>query len=244
MTEKKERPSRTILRSRIEKQLRRQQEEVRKDLLKKRVEIAKEGIRLSQAGRTVESVRKYQQYILILEMWKKCGRDGLSLDLFDKTKDLYEIVLLSGIYWDMAKLYDRAKRADQKTELLAYLQKYIQFSKGMPFQALSGEALRKYLGSGKCKHRTEFKTAYTTLTGEKCFIATSLLDVTNPMTIVRLRNFRDGTLRRTSFGRRMVALYYRHSPRAVHLVDRAPDFARRSFGRLLDGIAECISCLF
>ncbi len=239
--EKKERPSRTILRSRIEKQLRRQQEEQRKELLKKRVEIAKEGIRLSQAGRTVESVRKYQQYILILEMWKKCGRDGLTLDLFDKTKELYEIVLLSGIYWDMAKLYDRAKREDQKQELITYLQKYVQFSKTMPFQSLSGEALRKYLGSGRCKHRLEFKSAYTTLTGERCFIATSLLDVADPMTIVRLRNFRDGSLRRSPLGRRAIFAYYRISPRLVRILDRSPEIFRRSLARTLDGFARWFS---
>ncbi len=231
---KKERPSRTILRSRIEKQLRRQQEEQRRELLKKRVEIAKEGIRLSNAGHTIESVRKYQQYILILEMWKKCGRDGLSLDLFDKTKDLYEIVLLSGIYWDMAKLYDRAKRPDQKAELIAYLQKYVMFSKTMPFQALAGEALRKYLGSGRCKHRIEFKSAYTTLTGEKCFVATSLLDVSDPLTIVRLRNFRDGHLRKSALGRRLIADYYRRSPALVRAIDRAPDSLRRALARVLD----------
>lgn len=235
--EKKERPSRTILRSRIEKQLRRQQEEQRKDLLKKRVEIAKEGLRLAHAGHLIESVRKYQQYILILEMWKKCGRDGLSLDLFDKTKDLYEIVLLSGIYWDLAKLYDRAKRKDQKTELVAYLQKYVMFSKGMPFQALSGEALRKYLGSGRCKHRPEFKAAYTTLTGEKCFVATSLLDVTDPKTVVRLRGFRDDYLRRSAAGRRAIYVYYRVSPLLVRLLDRSPKSLRRALGRALDAFA-------
>jgi hypothetical protein len=239
--EKKERPSRTILRSRIEKQLRRQQEEQRKELLKKRVEIAKEGIRLSHTGHTIESVRKYQQYILILEMWKKCGRDGLTLDIFDKSKELYEIVLLSGIYWDMAKLYDRAKKADQKQELVSYLQKYVQFSKTMPFQALSGETLRKYLGSGRCKHRAEFKHAYTALTGEKCFVATSLLDVADPMTIVRLRNFRDGSLRQSYLGRRAIFVYYRFSPKLVRILDRSPKTFRRALAHTLDGLAKWLS---
>lgn len=237
MSEKKERPSRTILRSRIEKQLRRQQEEQRKELLRKRVEIAKEGLRLMQAGRVVEAIKHYQQYILILEFWKKCGRDGLTIDLFDRTKDLYEIVLLSGIYWDMAKLYDRAKRADQKEELNLCLSKYVTFSKGMPFQPLSGESLRRYLGSGRCRHRAEFKRTYTTLTGERCFIATSLLDVTDPLTIVRLRNFRDGQLRRSPVGRLLIYFYYRHSRFLVPALDRAPAFIRRSLGLILDKIA-------
>ncbi len=238
MTDKKERPSRTILRSRIEKQLRRQQEEQRKDLLRRRIEIAKEGVRLSQSGHPIESIKKYQQYILILEMWKKSGRDGLTIDLFDRTKDLYEIVMLSGIYWDMAKLYDRAKRADQKEELSLCLQKYVNFSKGMPFQALSGEALRKYLGSGRCRHRAEFKAAYTALTGEKCFVATSLLDVTAFETLPRLRTFRDQSLRKTRIGRYFIVVYYGTSPRIIPLLDRSPTWVRRGFGRVLDALAK------
>jgi hypothetical protein len=238
---KSERPSRLILRSRIEKQLRRQQEEQRKELLRKRVDIAKEGIRLYQAGSLVDGMRKYQQYILILEMWKKSGRDGLTLELFDKTKDLYEIVLLSGIYWDIAKLYDKARRVDQKQELALALQKYVVFSKGMPFQPLAGEALRRYLGSGRCKHRVEFKAAYSALTGEKCFVATSLLDVTDPMTIVRLRNFRDGTLRRSRFGRGFIRIYYRVGPKLATRMNRAPNWLRSRAGDLLDRVSRWLS---
>lgn len=237
MTEKKERPSRAILRSRIEKQLRRQQEEQRKELLRKRVDIAKEGLRLMQTGHVVEAIKHYQQYILILEFWKKCGRDGLTIDHFDRSKDLYEIVLLSGIYWDMAKLYDRAKREDQKEELNLCLSKYVTFSKGMPFQPLSGEALRRYLGSGRCRHRVEFKRTYAALTGERCFIATSLLDVTDPLTIIRLRNFRDGQLRHRRAGRVFIILYYRYSRLAVPVLDRAPHIVRKFLGLILDKIA-------
>lgn len=240
MTDKKERPSRTILRSRIEKQLRRQQEEQRKELLRKRVEIAKEGVKLGLEGKPIESVKKYQQYILILEMWKKCGREGLKIDLFDRTKDLYEIVLLSGIYWDMARLYDKAKSADQLAELKLCLNKYVNFSKGMPFQPLSAEALRRYLGSGRCKHRTEFKSAYVSLTGERCFIATSLLDVTSPTTVVRLRNFRDGTLRHSRLGRSFIRFYYRHSRKLIPALDRLPESVRKTAGFFLDQFARWI----
>ncbi|MBC7385721.1 MAG: hypothetical protein H7301_06120 [Cryobacterium sp.] len=238
MTDTKERPSRTILRSRIEKQLKRQQEEQRKELLRRRIDIAKEGVQLAQAGKTVESVRKYQQYILILEMWKKAGKDGLTLNHFDRSKDLYEIVLLSGIFWDLAKLYDKAKNASQLKEMNTYLKKYLIFSKGMPFQPLSAEALRKYLGSGRCKHRAEFKAIYTSLSGEKCFIATSLLDVTHPDTLLRLRRFRDEKLRLSSPGRRLVYFYYRASPTLVRLLDASPQQLRRLMGKFLDRAAQ------
>jgi hypothetical protein len=239
-TTRKERPSRTILRSRIEKQIRKQQEEQRQELLRKRADIAKEGIRLYQAGRLIDGVRKYQQYILILEMWKKTGRDGLSIEIFDREKDLYEIVLLSGIFWDMAKLYDKAKSEKQREELVRVLGKYVMFSKGMPYAALSGEALRRYLGSGKCRHRAEFKTAYQSLTGDKCFVATSLLDVCDPMTIVRLRNFRDSRLRRSRAGIAFMRGYYRWSPLAVKALDRLPMRVRILLGDGLDRLARVL----
>ncbi len=240
MAEKRERPSRTILRSRIEKQLKRQQEEQKKELLKKRIDIAKEGMRLMKAGQTIQAIKNYQQYILILEYWKKCGRDGLSIDHFDRAKDLYEIVLLSGIYWDMSKLYDRAKSIDQKQELNLCLQKYVVFSKGMPFQTLAGEALRRYLGSGRCKHRVEFKSTYGSLTGDRCFIATSLLDVTEPETIVRLREFRDDTLRRSKAGRLFTRYYYRYSPSLVKRIETLPESFRKRLGSTLDRFSKFV----
>jgi hypothetical protein len=241
MSERKERPSRKILRSRIEKQLQRQREEQRRELLRKRIEIAKDGVRLSQEGRVIESIKRYQQYILILEMWKKCGRDGLRIELFDRTKDLYEIVLLSGIYWDMAKLYDQAKTKSQREELKLSLDKYVNLSKGMPFQALSGEAIRRYLGSGRCRHRPEFKAAYVALTGERCFIATALIDVTDPATIPRLRAFRDLRLRRFKAGRAFIKAYYAHSRKCVPIVDAAPEPVRKALGKILDVASHALT---
>lgn len=239
-TPSKERPARKLLRHRIEKHLKRQAEEQRKEMLRRRIEIAKEGVALYQKGNLIDSMKKYQQYLLILEMWKKCGRDGLLPDHFDKKRDVYELVLISGIYWDMAKLYDRAKKTDQKAELTVALQKYLVFSKGFPYQPLSAEALRRYLGSGRCKHRAEFKKAYQSLSGDKCFIATSLLDHCEPQTLTLLRQFRDRKLVVHPVGRLFVRFYYRTGWIAAKGLDRAPNFIRIRVSRVLDRIARAV----
>jgi hypothetical protein len=229
---------RKLLRSRIEKQIRKQQDEQRRELLRKRVEIAKEGANAYAKNRYIDALKKYQQYLLILEMWKKCGKDGLAPDHFDVKKDIYEMILICGIYWDMAKFFDRAKRADQRQELNLCLQKFVQFSKGFKYQPLSSEALRRYMGSGHCKHRDDFRKAYVTLTGERCFIATALIDVTEFETLDRLRTFREEKLIRTRLGRTLIRLYYSLSPTLAALLSLLPDRVRKITGRALNRLAK------
>ena len=232
---------RRMLRHRIEKQLKKQRDEQQKELLKRRIEIAKQGTKLYQAGKLIEAAKLYHQYLLILEMWKKCTRETLTPELFDRDKDMYEMVLLSGIYWDLAKLYDKAKNSHQKEDLTFYLQKYILFSKGFPYQTLSAEAIRRYLGTGKCKHREEFKKAYAAIGTEKCFIVSSLLDLTEAQTLDRLRLFRDQKLLSTSAGRLLVFIYYKIGPSLAKIMNRMPVFIRKKMAQFFDFLSKKLS---
>jgi len=206
------------LRSRLEEQLQKQEEEQRKELLRKRIEIAKEGAKLYHSGKVGEALKYYQRYLLILELWKKCGRDKLGPEHFDKTKDVYELVLISGIYWDLARLYDRGKRPHQIAELNNVLRKFVIFSKGFSYQPLSSEALRRYLGSGKCQHSTEFKAAYQELSGDKCFIATMTLPELNWDSYERLRLKRD-RMKEHKISSWVVRGYERYSPGMVGFIN-------------------------
>lgn len=214
------------MRSRVERQLNKQRDERKRELLRHRIEVAKEGVTLYSKGRYVDAVKRYQHYIAVLEMWKKCGRDGLTPDLFDKKTDIYELVLLSGIYWDLAKLFDKAKREDQRSELTMCLQKYVAFSKGFPYQSLTGEAIRRYMGSGRCKHRTDFRKAYVALTGDRCFIATSLNDLVEEEMIKSLRILRDRHLDKRALGRAFIRAYYAVGPSVARALDLSPEQAR------------------
>lgn len=223
-----ERASRKILRHRLEKQIARQQEEKRKELLKKRIDIAKEGVSLMEKGQVVGGVKRYSEYLLILEMWKKCGKNGLIPDLFDIKKDVFELVLISGIFWDFCKLYDKSKRPDQIAELRLYLKKYVQFSKGFPYQALSKEALRRYIQSGKCKHISDFKSAYSQLGGGKCFIAHALIENVSMKEITFLQLYRDQVLKKSKSGRFFIFYYYKYSPYFAKKIIHSPEWIKKS----------------
>lgn len=223
--------NRKVLRHRLEKQLARQQEEKRKELLRKRIEIAKEGVALYKAGQVIGAMRRYSQYILILEMWKKCGKGGLGPEHFDNKKDLFETVLISGIFWDFSRLYDKSKRPEQRADLRMYLQKYVAFSKGFPYQPLSKEALRRYLNSGRCTHVDDFKWAYKQLGGEKCFIAHALIYELDWQDIRILMDFRDQVLNRSRAGRAFVRVYYGIAPFFAKQIEKLPTAVKKLLAR-------------
>jgi len=236
-----ERPTRRLFRLRVEKQLQKENEERRRELLVKRIDLAKEGVKLYQKGHIIEALRFYQRYLLILEMWKQCGRDQLHPSQFDREADIYELILINGVYWDICRLYDRAKNESQMAELKNSLDKFYLFSKGFPFQPLSAETIRRYIASGKCKHLPEFKAVYLNLGGSRCFVASSFVEIGNPETIPLLRDFRDQILKKSYFGRVLIGVYYRIGPKlAIFLDHRAPS-TRQRLSRMLDHLARFLS---
>ena len=146
---------------------------------------------------------------------------------------------------DLAKLYDKTKTQDKFKEFAKYLEKYILFSKGMPYQALCAEAIRKYLKMEKALHKDAFKNAYKVMGGKtKCFVATSLMDVTLPITHFELRRFRDQVLKKNPAGRTFVAWYYRNGPQIARKMDQAPPWVRTASGAVLDQMAKLIQIFF
>lgn len=225
-------------RSRIQKQVEQAEEERKRQLLRRRIELANQGVRAYQAHRIQEAVKAFHTYISILEDWKKVPQGGLSPAHFDLEKDVPELLLISGVYWDLVKLYDRTKSKERAREFHDYLQKYVLFSKGMPYQALSAETLRKYIRAEKPVHREEFKNAYKAIAGNNCFVATSLVELIGEDTLPALRDFRDQRLARNPCGVMSIWAYYRIGPAMAWAMDRAPRRVRMFSARLLDQIAR------
>jgi hypothetical protein len=156
--------------------------------------------------------------------------------------DVAELLLISGVYWDLAKLFDRTKSPQRQADFKHYLEKYILFSKGQPFQHVCLETLRKYIANDKPVHTAEFKHAYKIMGGSSyCFVATSLADVCDERTLGRLRHFRDARLKRHAAGRGFVAWYYRSGPAMAAWADRQPRWLRRAMGLGLDWLAWAVS---
>ncbi|OFZ20212.1 MAG: hypothetical protein A2X94_09945 [Bdellovibrionales bacterium GWB1_55_8] len=224
--------------SRARKKVQRAIEQAERDnrnrLLKRRIELANAGVRAYEAGRIGEAVQNFLGYLKILEEWKGVGQGGLTPTLFDPKKDVYELLLISAVYWDLTKLFDRTKSEERRKEFLHYMEKYILFSKGMPFEPLCAETLRKYVNLEKPVHRAEFRNAYKVLSGSNCFVATALLDVTDPRTLPSLRTYRDQVLARHAGGRLLIRVYYRFGPLAAQVTDCLPERLRCGLGKALD----------
>jgi len=223
-------------RKQIQEQIELQEQKRRVELQRRRIEIAQKGVKHFNENHLVEAVGAFRTYLSIVEDIKNVPKGGLSPAHFDQKKDMAEMVLITGVYWDLIKLYDRTTSREAHIEFQNYLGRYVAFAKGMPYQTMCAESLRKHMRSGAI-HKTEFKDAYKQLGRGACFIATELEDVTALETLPRLRRFRDTVLRTRPAGRRFVAWYYRNGPGLAQLSNHLPQFGRKSLAVILDGVA-------
>ncbi len=227
----------------VEKKIEIAEKEQRHKLLTHRLEYARAGIDAYNRHKIMEAVKAFQSYLRVLEEIKQVREGGLTPACFDAKADLSEMLMISGIYWDLVKLFDRTQSSHKHREFAHYLEKYVAFSKGMPYQALCAESLRKYIAYGSPLHRSDFQNAYKLISVARCFIATSLIDVTKPTTLPALRQFRDQVLKRSSVGRGFVLGYYHIGPRVAAKVDHLPNRIRKMMGLTLDFIAYFCYCL-
>jgi hypothetical protein len=230
----------TVVRKKLERDIEQAEEDKKRKLRVQRLEHARAGISAYQKRRLSEAVKHFKNYIHVLEELNRLPPGGLLPTHFDLKKDLSELLMISGVYWDLVKLYDRTRSKERYQEFAGYLEKYVVFSKGMPFQHLCAEALRKYIVSEKPIHRDEFKNAYRALSTYKCFVASALVDVTDEQTIPRLRDFRDQWLVRFYFGRLFIEAYYELGPLLSQAVTALPFGLRRVLGKALDHLAKLL----
>lgn len=230
-------------RKHVERQMKLMENEQRRSLMQKRIEQVTNGVRAYQQRQIAEAVTSYHTYIRLLEEWKGVTDGGLTPSNFDAVKELGEVLLLSGVYWDLVKLYDRTDSEEKRKEFRHYLEKFVLFAKGSSFQPICSEGLRRYISHGKPKHMEDFKNAYRILGDGKCFVVTSLLDVVDEETLPTLRGFRDEVLARSGAGRAFIRVYYRIGPSLARGVQRTPNCFRRQLGRFFDRVADSIRSL-
>jgi hypothetical protein len=208
-------------------------------LFTKRMELARKGTLSFKEGKVVDAVLNYTAYIEVLEKTKGLSKGSLEPKHFDRKKDIAELLLMCGVFWDLAKMYDRPKKKDLD-KLKHYLDRFVLFSKGMPYQNISSEMVRKYLVNSLPKNRNEFKDAHIKLGGGKCFIATAVEDDCAPATLPILRKFRSEVLLPNFGGRMFVKIYYRLGPPCARVVLKMPETFKKVLARRFDGLAQKI----
>lgn len=169
-----------------------------------RITIARMGKESFQAGDFVGAIRKYTEYLDIMaELHKVDSIFDLRPQRFDPQKDLTEMLMLSHIYFELAKVYDATGKFND--ECGKCLDQFVIFSANQPYQVVNSEMIRKHLRKFKFKNQENFNQAYRQIfvQSRKCFIATLCFGdghvVTND-----LRQFKQWMLR------------YRWGPAVVH----------------------------
>ncbi len=224
-------------RKRVKAEIEKAERERHLRLFQTRMELARNGANSFKAGKIRDSLQNYYGYIDVLERAKKIPKGKLDPRYFDAKKDIAELLLLSGVFWDLAKIHDRGgKKSTDK--VLHYLDMFVIFSKDMPFEKISAELVRKFLVNGMPKHRPEFKDAHIRLGGGKCFIATAVEDYCEPTTLPSLRKFRDQYLLKRTWGKTFVKYYYRYGPYLARLVLRTPEVFQRFLASKFDQISK------
>jgi hypothetical protein len=222
------------------KQLQKVADTRKRKLMEKRFELVSFGLESLEKKQIPAAATHFRAFLYLLEESKEVKAGELTPALFDMKADIGEILLLLAVYWEMIKIYDHLKSDDGVATFNDYLNKYILFAKGSPMQAVSAEAVRRYLLGGRPVHAEEFRKAYDQLGKKPCFVVTSLWDVTQPETLPALRGFRDERLARTRTGRMMIRGYYVCGPYLADAMDRMPQGLRRLAGMAADRVAKLV----
>ncbi len=199
------------VRKTIQEAFDKQQAQRQRESWRKRIAIARKGMAQYEDAKFGEALHTFREYLAILEHHHSVPAGGLRPSIFDAKKEAGELLLISGIYWDLAKIYDRIK--GKQLDLRLSLNKFYEFSAGRPHVILASEAMRRYIASDKCTNKEDFKNTHRLLrnTLTKCFIASAVFGPLSPEVAV-LQQFRDQRLLPWAPGRAFIAFYYRISP--------------------------------
>jgi len=174
--------------------------------------MAKEGMIARSKKDYGAAIGYYKNFLKILAEVKNCDMSSLSPKSFNYKEDSAELLLISQVYWDLAKIYDRL---ENNTEFIHYLKQFTLFTIGYPYQAINAELLRVYIVKSQALHKSHFEEAYKKIfvTKKNCYIATHCFGEDHSI-VNDLREFKKILLRR-QLGENFVVLYYKISPTFV-----------------------------
>lgn len=168
-------------------------------------------------GDFLTAIRKYTEYLeVISEVKKLTSIYELHPNHFDKSKDITEMLMISNLYFELAKVYDATGKFQE--DLSKCLDQFVLFSANQPFQVVNSEMCRKHLRKFKFKNHDLFFKSYQQIIvkSRKCYVASHCFGEDHYHTN-SLRAFRE-FLMEHSIGQSFVRLYYSHSPAFVQFM--------------------------
>lgn len=185
-----------------------------------RLKVLRLGKEYAQKDDIPNAVKAYIKYLQALADYYGVEEKNLKPSVFKGQNSVVEILMVSQVYWDLSKSYDRAPKL--AGECQRCLNQFILFSVGFKFQYLNSEILRKYIKRRVAHNSKLFEDAYKQMRDEskRCYIATYCYNENHPI-VIDLRKFKQ-ILIKYRVGIRFVDLYYYFSIRLINLMKSSP----------------------
>ncbi len=190
-----------------------------------------------QKDNIAKAVEGYCKYLNIISSYYWIKEEELKPQIFDAKRDAAEMLLISQVYWGLAKAYDRNPKL--QGECKRCLDQYTKFSIGFKHQYLNSEMVRKFLKRGIAYNPKLFEMTYKRIQVEskKCYLATYCFGEEDLVT-EQLRNFKT-QIQHSKLGYHFICGYYRFSPIIVNCSESYP-----LFGKVLRFILRPVLSLF
>jgi len=190
-------------------------------IFQERLKYLKRGQEYNKADDIPKAVECYSQYLNCLSTFFSVDEKKLSPTLFDHEKDVAEMLLISHVYWDLSKAYDRSPNL--RIESVRCLDQFVKFTVGFKYQYVNARMLRNFIRKRLAHNPKAFKQAYDRIQVESksCYIATYALGDVHPIT-QQLRLLKSD-LNQNKLGRFFIDFYYRTSPVVVQYLETRPE---------------------
>ena len=184
-----------------------------------RITTARHGKESLNAGDYGNALKKFIDYLSIMADIKEV-RDvyALRVAMFDPKRELTEMLMMSHIYFEMARMYDAVPRF--KPDVVKCLEQFTHFTANQPYQVVNSELVRKYLKKSNFKNPDLFRNAYQQIhvQSKKCYVVTFCYGEDHAITR-DCREFKDWLLN-YSLGQQIVRQYYRFSSELVPVCEK------------------------
>lgn len=175
-----------------------------------RITITRFGKEAFDNGEYAIALGRYKEYLQIVAEYKEAGdMYSLRLSHFDPQRDLTEMLMISQIYFELARIFDAVPK--YRPEIYKCLEQFLHFTINQPYQVINSEVLRKHLKRSRLKNYDIFREHYQQIAiqSKKCYIVTFSLGTTHPVT-QHYRQLKEWLLQ-YSWGQEVVRFYYLHS---------------------------------
>ncbi|KYG68859.1 hypothetical protein AZI87_06415 [Bdellovibrio bacteriovorus] len=217
----------------------RAKEQHRLQLWKSRVMLIKKARLCMTQKLYSEAAMSYEKYLKILDIVFDIKKgERLKPEAFKDSARTTELTVVASVYWDLMRIYDtHEKYADRMMNAAKQLAMFIQFTPIYPDIIRKAESFQK---TARNPHIVKQFLKMSDKERPRCFIATAAFENPQAPEVMSLRAFRDFTLRRSAWGRKFIAIYYKFSPHIACLLDKQPRMkpAVRALLRLL---IKCVS---